>query len=106
MRYFLVTYIRKPNGQMDEMTSVSKRLRTKDIQMVNVILDFKEMKVLNANLQGTTIPKNWESIHNFYYQHYKATFDRLHEENGRRVIIEDEDKSTVDQPVDNATDKN
>ena len=106
MRYFLITYIRKPSGQMDEMTSVSKSLRKKDLQMANVILDFKDMKVLAASLQGTVIPKNWESVHNFYYQHYKATFDRLHAENGRKVLIEDEDKSTINQSVDISEDTN
>ena len=93
MRYFLVTYVKRPNGKLDEVTSVSRRLRKKDLQMVNVILDFEKMQVINSSLQGQVIPKNWDSIHNFYYQHYKNTFDRLHEENGRRVIIDDTSES-------------
>ena len=33
-------------------------------------------------MNGTTVPKEWDRIVSFYYQHYAATFDRLAKENG------------------------
>jgi hypothetical protein len=96
MRYFLITYFKRPNGKIDEVTSVAKKLRPKDIQMSNVILDFRDMKVLAANMNGTSVPKDWDKVHNYYYQFYENTFKRLHEENGRVAIIEDAPNNTVD----------
>jgi hypothetical protein len=33
-------------------------------------------------MNGTTVPKDWDRIVSFYYQHYAATFDRLARQNG------------------------
>lgn len=97
MRYFLVTYVRRPNGKIDEQTEVVRNLRKRDWQMANVILDFKEMKVLACSAQGITVNKNWESIHNYFIQYYEATFKRLHEENGRTIVIEKNDPAAEPQ---------
>jgi hypothetical protein len=40
MRYFLVSYLKQANGQMDEVVSVSARLKLRDRQTAAVILDF------------------------------------------------------------------
>ena len=50
--------------------------------MSAVILDFKTQTVLQCSMNGTTVPKEWDRIVSFYYQHYAATFDRLAKENG------------------------
>lgn len=34
---------------------------------------------------GTTVPKNWDRIVSYYYQHYAATIERLFQENGHKV---------------------
>ena len=47
MRYLMLTYYTKANGKIDESMAVAAKVRTKDWQMANVILDFKELK-LNA----------------------------------------------------------
>lgn len=96
MRYFLVTYVRRPNGKIDEQTQVVKNLRQRDWQMANVILDFKEMKVLAASAQGTSVPKNWDSVHDYYLQYYESTFRRLHQENGREITIEKDESAAMD----------
>ena len=88
MRYFLVTYVRRPNGQLDEQTEVVRNLRRRDLQMSNIILDFRDMKVVACSAQGISVPKNWDSIHDFFLKHYENIFRRLHEENGRTLIIE------------------
>jgi hypothetical protein len=82
MRYFLISYYKKPNGQMDEVVAVTKNLKRKDRSTAAVVLDFKTQTVLQCSMNGTTVPKDWDRIVSFYYQHYAATFDRLANENG------------------------
>ena len=79
MRYFIVRYLRRPGGRMDEETSVSRRLRNKDIETAAVILDFKTQTVLQAQLDGKVIDKDWQRIHDYYHQHYSQIFQQLHE---------------------------
>ena len=67
---------------MDEVVSVSSNLKRKDRQTAAVVLDFKTQTVLQCSMNGTTVPKEWDRIVSFYYQHYAATFDRLAKENG------------------------
>ena len=82
MRYFLISYYQKPTGQMDEVVAITGSLKTRDRQTAAVILDFKTQSVLQCSMNGTTVPKDWDRIVSFYYQHYAATFDRLAKENG------------------------
>lgn len=82
MRYFIISYYQRPNGQMDEVVSVTNSLKRKDRQTAAVILDFGTQTVLQCSMNGTTVPKDWNRIVSFYYQHYAATFDRLAKENG------------------------
>lgn len=85
MRYFLITYYQKPNGQMDEVVSVAARLKRRDLASANVILDFETQSVLKCTMSGTNVPKDWEKIVAFYYEHYSATFERLFKENGIKL---------------------
>lgn len=75
-------YVRKPNGQIDESMTVTKNLKRRDWQMANVILDFKEQKVLLCSMEGAVVPKDWEKVVSYYYQFYSHTIERLFEENG------------------------
>ena len=77
MRYFLVKYSKKPTGQMDETVSVSKRLRTKDYQTSAVILDFQSRQVVQASMDGVTVPKDWNRIRDFYHRHYARLIEDL-----------------------------
>ena len=99
MRYLLLTYVTRPTGKIDELMTISKKLRTKDRQMTNVILDFKEQKVLQCSVGGITANKDWDTIVSYYYQHYAATIERLFQENGHSIdIVADAPKKTpVDQ---------
>ena len=87
MRYLLLSYYTKPSGQIDEIMTIAKKLRTKDRQMTNVILDFKEQKVLQCSVGGITTNKDWDTIVSYYYQHYSATIERLFQENGHVLDI-------------------
>lgn len=88
MRYLILTYLRKANGQMDEVLSLSKTLKTRDLQTGSVILDFRDRRVIKASMNGTSVPKDWDRIVGFYHQHYAHVIDRLFRENGFEVIPE------------------
>lgn len=85
MRYMLVKYIKRPNGQMDEEVTVAKRLKTRDIQYSAVILDFQKQQVVQCSMGGVTVPRDWNKILGFYYQYYQSTIDRLCQENNLEI---------------------
>jgi hypothetical protein len=82
MRYLILTYYTQANGKIDEGMTVSNNIRTKDHQTANVILDFKELKVIKASMNNTTIPKDWDRIVGYYYPFYTNIMERLFHENG------------------------
>ena len=86
MRYLLITYVKRPKGNIDEVMSVSKNVRSRDLQTCNVILDFKKLEVVKATMDGTTIPKDFNRVVEYYYQYYQSTIDRLFAENGLEVV--------------------
>lgn len=87
MRYLILTYYRKASGQIDEAMAVSKNVKRRDLQTANVILDFKEQTVVKASMGDTQVPKDWDKIVAYYYQHYAHTIERLFEENGHPLNI-------------------
>lgn len=90
MRYLLLTYITKPNGKIDEAVTVATKIKRRDWQTTNVILDFKDQKVLLCSVAGITAKKDWDTIVGYYYQHYAATIERLFQENGHPIDIKAE----------------
>ena len=87
MRYLLLTYYTRANGQIDEVMAVSKNLKKNDLQTCNVILDFKTLSVLKCSMAGTQVPKDFDRIAAYYHQHYAATIERLFKENGYEIEI-------------------
>ena len=85
MRYLLLTYYTKPSGKIDEAMTISRNLKKKDWQTTNVILDFKEQKVLLCSVAGISAKKDWDTIVSYYYKHYAATIERLFQENGHEL---------------------
>jgi len=100
MRYLVITYYKKANGQIDEAMAVTKHLKTRDIQCANVILDFKKLEVTKASMSGVDVVKNFDAIVAYYMQHYENIITRLFNENGYQVQLEkqDETKSEI-QPA-------
>ena len=86
MRYLLITYYQKANGQFDETIAVTRNLKTRDIQICSVILDFKKLQVVKCRMNGTQVPKDWEHIVTYYNQHYANIIERLFNENGYEVV--------------------
>lgn len=96
MRYCLITYVRRPNGQWDETVEVTRNLRRSDRQMKSVIMDFKDCKILKAHVPSQAITlRDWDTIHNYYHQHYENIFERLHFENGRTPVEINESTQSV-----------
>ena len=89
MRYLFLTYYTKSDGKIDESMVLSKRIRARDWQTVNVMLDFKELKVLKCSLGDSQVPKDWDRIVSYYFQHYSATIERLFEENGHKIVVKE-----------------
>jgi hypothetical protein len=77
MRYLVIRYLRKPNGQMDELVEATKRLRMRDHSYAAVILDFQQRRVEKAHLDGVTVPRDFDRIRDFYYQHYQKLIEQL-----------------------------
>lgn len=77
MRYFCVQYIKKPNGQFDEIVTVANKLKRRDYQSQGVILDFKTRTVILASVAGITAPKDFGRLKDFYRQHYMRLIDQM-----------------------------
>jgi hypothetical protein len=96
MRYLILTYYKKANGQTDEAMAVARNLKARDIQTANVILDFKKLQVVKASMGGVNVPRDFDRIVQYYIQHYENIITRLFNENGYEVDLE---KSEQTQPA-------
>lgn len=100
MRYLILTYYQKANGQIDEVMAVAKNLKARDHQTANVILDFRTLSVLKCSMRGTQVPKDWDKIVSYYHQHYAATIERLFKENGYEIVKPESEKELQPQSPD------
>ena len=80
MRYFVITYVRKANGQIDEQCEVTKRLKERDLTTANVILDFKEKKIEKCLIEGQVLTMEWDKAYDYYKRAYPAIIERLEQE--------------------------
>jgi hypothetical protein len=102
MRYLLLTYYRKANGQIDESMAVSRNIKTRDLQTCNVILDFKKLEVVKASMGGVVVPRDFNRIVEYYHKHYAKTIERLFAENGYEIVKpETETAEAADEKQDN-----
>ena len=88
MRYLILTYYYKANGQTDEAMAVARNLKARDIQTANVILGFKKLEVVKASMGGVNVPRDFDRIVQYYMQHYENIITRLFNENGYEVNLE------------------
>lgn len=93
MRYFIVTYYTKPNGQIDEATAVTNRVKPQDLTTSSVILDFKTLSVLKSSMGETVVPRDFSKIASFYHQHYPNIIERLFKENGYEIKVEESEST-------------
>lgn len=80
MRYLLITFMRKANGQIDEQVAVSKRIKPTDIQMCNVILDYAKKKIEKCVIEGRTVDSDWDKMNEYYKRIYPSLVGQLEKE--------------------------
>jgi hypothetical protein len=74
----MITYFRSPGGQIDEQVSPPvKKFKTKDMQTCNVILDYKERKVVKCVIEGKIVPTDFERLNDYYKQHHPQIIEQL-----------------------------
>ena len=89
MRYMILTYFTKATGKIDEVMSLSNRVKSKDLQTASIILDFRDQIVLKCVIDGKSMPREWDTIVSYYYKHYQAIMERLFKENGHELKMEE-----------------
>ena len=80
MRYLLITFLRKPGGQIDEQVAVAKKVRPSDLQTCNVILDYGTKQVQKCVIEGKTVETDWEKMDAYYKQVYPNLIGQLEKE--------------------------
>ena len=81
MRYLLITYIRKPGGQIDEQVSVSKRVRPIDVQTCNVIVDYQNRKLDKCVIEGKALDTDFDKMNTYYKEVYPNLISQLEKNN-------------------------
>lgn len=77
MRYLLITYVRKPGGQIDEQMIFSKTIKTNDLQICNVIMDYKEEKIIKCVIESNIVPTSFEKLNEYYEKIYPNVIEQL-----------------------------
>ena len=80
MRYLLITFVRKPGGQIDELVTVSKRVKPADLQTCNVIIDYSAKKVEKCVIEGKVVDTDFEKMDAYYKQVYPNLISQLEKE--------------------------
>ena len=80
MRYLLISFLRKRAGQIDEMVSVTKRVRTSDMENTNVVLDFAEKKVVKCLIEGKDHDTTFDKMRDYYNRVYPKLVEQLERE--------------------------
>lgn len=81
MRYLIITFLRKPNGQIDEQVGYSNKIRPKDSQMSNIIVDYKEKKVLKCLIEGKVVDTDFDRMNAYYKEVYPSLIEQLEKVN-------------------------
>ena len=81
----ILTYFKQASGKIDEVMSLSNRVKPKDLQTASIILDFRDQVVLKCVIDGKTMPKEWDRIVGYYYPFYTIIMERLLQENGHNL---------------------
>ena len=80
MRYLLITFMRKPGGQIDEMVAVSKKVKPADLQTCNVIIDYSKKKVDKCVIEGKVVETDFEKMNEYYKKVYTNLIEQLEKE--------------------------
>ena len=77
-RYFIVTYSAQADGSMHEAVRVDERVRTRDRNSANVILDFKEKRIEKLRLaEFNRSQSDWDLVSEYYREQHPDLIKRL-----------------------------
>ena len=65
MRYFVITYIEKANGQFDEQLTTCNSISAVKNRIASIILDFKTKEVVKARIDQP-LEKNWYVFRDYF----------------------------------------
>lgn len=77
MRYFMIQYLRQADGRIEEQVLFSKRTKDADLQAMNVIMDYRDKKVIKCVIESKVIDTSFEKLHEYYYQVYPTLIDQI-----------------------------
>lgn len=80
MRYLLITFMRKPGGQIDEMVKISKKLKPTDMQTCNVVLDYATKTINKCVIEGKKLDTDWDRMNVYYKKVYPQLIEQLEKE--------------------------
>jgi hypothetical protein len=80
MRYLLISFFRKPGGQIDEQARAVKRVRNSDISMSNIIIDYGLKKVDKCVVEGKKLDRSFDQMNDYYKKVYPAMVAQLEKE--------------------------
>lgn len=80
MRYLLITFLRKPGGQIDEQVAVGKKIKPADLQTCNVIIDYADKKVVKCVVEGKIVDTDFQRMDAYYKQVYPNLIGQLEKE--------------------------
>jgi hypothetical protein len=81
MKYLLIQFFRKPNGQIDEQVTIAKRVKPTDLQTSNIILDYSSKKVEKCVVEGKVVETDWDRMNNYYKKIYPNLISQLEKAN-------------------------
>ncbi len=80
MRFFLITFYRKPGGEIDEQVRVTKRIKTSDTSSCNVIIDFATKNVEKCVVEGKRLDTDFQKLTDYYRKVYPGMIEQLERE--------------------------
>ena len=88
MRYLLITFFRKPGGQIDEHAEISKKVKDTDFQTCNLIMDYAERKLVKCVIEGERRDLDFDKLDEYYHRHHPSFITQLRREATTEAKVE------------------
>lgn len=92
MRYLLITFFRKPGGQIDEQARFVKRVKPSDSSMSNIIMDYGLRKVEKCVVEGKKLDRSFDELNDYYKKIYPIMVTQLEKEGPGLAKIKEQGK--------------
>jgi hypothetical protein len=80
MRYLMIQFLRKPGGQIDELVSVSRKIKASDMSTKNVIMDYADRSVKKCVIEGKIHDTTFDRMDLYYRRIYPSLIEQLEKE--------------------------